>query len=119
VAQNFRCVYCDRDLLASIDDYDVWQFDHIVPVSQEGENKIENLAVACKLCNFAKRDFDPRLVAGDHASVEELRAIAKAHVTERRAEKRKRLDAVKDILFQHGLITPERFKRNVEPGIDQ
>lgn len=33
---DFCCEYCGRDLLASVDDYDVWQLDHVVPRSKEG-----------------------------------------------------------------------------------
>lgn len=60
IRAGFHCEYCDRDLLKSVDDYDTWQVDHIVPLSKGGsETEFENLAVACKPCNFIKRHWEP------------------------------------------------------------
>ena len=56
---GFKCEYCDRDLLASVDDYDAWQLDHIYPVSKEGSDDSLNMAVACKTCNSMKRAACP------------------------------------------------------------
>jgi 5-methylcytosine-specific restriction endonuclease McrA len=59
---GFRCEYCGTDLLRSVDDYFFnAQLDHIVPESRGGKTEPENLALACKTCNFLKRDavFDP------------------------------------------------------------
>lgn len=58
--QDFRCIYCDRDLLASYNDYDSWQFDHIEPQSNTGKHEYENIAVCCKACNFLKRADVPK-----------------------------------------------------------
>ena len=38
VNQGFRCAYCDRDFLASFNDYDSFQLDHITPQSCKGEH---------------------------------------------------------------------------------
>jgi 5-methylcytosine-specific restriction endonuclease McrA len=54
-----RCEYCDRDLLASFNDYDSWQIDHIYPSSKGGKDQYENMAVCCKTCNFLKRNYVP------------------------------------------------------------
>lgn len=60
VRAGFRCEYCGRNLLASIEDYDSWQKDHVVPISKGGaEEDFENLALACKTCNFMKLDHMP------------------------------------------------------------
>ena len=56
VQADFCCEYCGRDLLASIEDYDSWQIDHIIPNKNDDR---ENLAVSCKTCNFIKRRWDP------------------------------------------------------------
>ena len=57
---GFRYEYCGKDLLASYDDYDLWQVDHIVP---GGGDHLDNLALSCKLCNFVKRGTDPSKTA--------------------------------------------------------
>ena len=52
IRAEFRCEYCDRDLFASVDDYKSWEIDHIVPISQGGTDNDENVALACRTCNF-------------------------------------------------------------------
>jgi 5-methylcytosine-specific restriction endonuclease McrA len=37
IRTDFRCEYCTRDLIASVDDYDAWQVDHILPRVDERE----------------------------------------------------------------------------------
>jgi len=108
--QDFKCFYCKRDLLASIEDFDVWHFDHVIPVSKMGTDDIANKVVACKLCNFVKRNFDPRSTAREGATLEELRAIATEHVAAGLKEKKARLDKFNDVLLRTGLIRPERAK---------
>jgi CRISPR/Cas system Type II protein with McrA/HNH and RuvC-like nuclease domain len=111
ITQKFKCYYCDRDLLASIEDYDVWQFDHIVPISKGGSDSTTNKVVACKLCNFSKRNWDPQLVAGKDASMEELQRLALAHVMTEHNKKRERLNKVKQVLLKYGLIGQDRFEK--------
>ena len=50
---NFLCEYCHAD--------ERWQFvtftiDHIIPVSQDGDDSLKNLALACFNCNRCKSD---------------------------------------------------------------
>ena len=108
--QDFRCYYCKRDLLASIEDFDVWHFDHVIPVSKMGTDDIANKVVACKLCNFVKRNFDPRSEAGEGATLEELRVIATEYVAAGRKDKTARLDKFNEVLLRTGLIRPDRAK---------
>ena len=73
---EFKCEYCGRFLLASIQDYDTWQWDHLEPVSKGGGDEEENGAIACKLCNFMKRNFlpsAPLAVLGRRAYIEEVK----------------------------------------------
>jgi 5-methylcytosine-specific restriction endonuclease McrA len=60
IRAGFRCEYCLRDLLASVDDYSAWEVDHIIPKSkaesQEAFNSFENKAIACRTCNTIKSD---------------------------------------------------------------
>ena len=77
---RFCCEYCGRDLLASVDDYDSWQRDHVIPVSKNGEDEMDNLAVSCKTCNFIKRDWLPsaELIVGK--TRDQLVALARNHI---------------------------------------
>jgi CRISPR/Cas system Type II protein with McrA/HNH and RuvC-like nuclease domain len=115
INQNFKCCYCGRDLLASIEDYDVWQFDHIVPVSKNGADSTANKVIACKLCNFSKRNWNPQDVAGKEPSLEELQRFAKAHVTEQRQKKTAHLNKVKEVLLRYKLIDQGRFEKSSDP----
>jgi hypothetical protein len=92
IRAKFRCEYCDKDMLADVDSYDGWQKDHIVP---DGNDDVSNLAIACKTCNFIKRNSDPRVLANgeDRAS---LVAAARHIVSERRAKKEETLQKTKD-----------------------
>lgn len=47
---GWRCWYCESVLTP--DDAGI---DHIVPRCDGGRNDIENLALACQMCNYAKR----------------------------------------------------------------
>lgn len=57
--QDFRCAYCDKDFLASFDNYNSWQWDHIIPQSLDGEHNCGNIAVCCKTCNWLKNAYAP------------------------------------------------------------
>lgn len=111
IDQKFKCIYCDRDLLASIEDYDVWQFDHLIPISKGGPDNSENLVVACKLCNFVKRNFNVKEIAGENAPWEEYEMLARAFIVEKRREKAAKLTEVQKILLDADLISRERIER--------
>ena len=51
--KEIKCWYCGLDLSE-----DETHIDHIVPKSNGGENEIENKALSCSFCNFAKQDKD-------------------------------------------------------------
>jgi len=54
---KYRCEYCDLDFLASLENYKLWQVDHIVSVNAGGNEGIANLALTCRRCN---RDYKGR-----------------------------------------------------------
>ncbi len=86
---NFRCEYCDRPLLASIEDYDTWQWDHLEPVAKGGSYDDEtNGAIACQLCNSMKGTYTP---SGSLAELGRDAYIAKVR-TFLEAERQKKLD---------------------------
>lgn len=53
LAAEFRCEYCDKDLLESVDAYKDWQIDHIDPRSKGGPTTRENSALSCRQCNVS------------------------------------------------------------------
>jgi hypothetical protein len=79
---NFRCEYCDKDLLASVDNYDAWHMDHIVPLSRNGPHAFEHIAVCCGTCNYIKRAYMP-----EGSSREEKVSDARRYVQEHRSRK--------------------------------
>ena len=54
---NFKCEYCGLNILESVYTYELFQIDHIMPVSHGGSDTIDNYALACKLCNRIKRNY--------------------------------------------------------------
>ena len=47
---NGHCWYCGLTL----DPFNTFTLDHVVPQSQGGTNAVENLVAACKSCNSSK-----------------------------------------------------------------
>jgi CRISPR/Cas system Type II protein with McrA/HNH and RuvC-like nuclease domain len=53
---NEHCVYCNCKLsVKNLDDPSFATIEHLTPKSENGTNFIENLALACKLCNSTLR----------------------------------------------------------------
>ena len=53
---QYRCQYCDADLHGQTRRLSL---DHVIPFSQGGTNRDQNLATACKSCNSKKKDRTP------------------------------------------------------------
>ncbi|MBI2812684.1 MAG: HNH endonuclease [Opitutae bacterium] len=91
--QDFRCVYCQCDLLASVNDYDSWQLDHIFPSSRGGPHDFENIAVCCRTCNLLKHDCPPS------GSTREQRIDdARKHIQVRRMAKMDELEKLRILI---------------------
>lgn len=93
---HFRCEYCRRYLLRSIEDYDAWQVDHIVPLSKGGADEPANWALACEMCSVMKRDHD---ITGSTRA--ERLAAARRIIHEKRRVKHRELAAVQDVVNQY------------------
>jgi len=91
--QDFKCVYCGMDYLASFDTFHSIEIDHIIP---GGENTDENRVVSCRNCNWIKGTRKPN---GNNR--EERIADARRHVQQERLrledEAKKRLAEVTKI----------------------
>ena len=59
IEQDWQCIYCGSDYLASYDGYRSAELDHIYPQSMGGEHAYENIAVCCRTCNLLKSDYAP------------------------------------------------------------
>ena len=102
IRANFRCEYCDRDRLRSLDDYKAWAQDHLVPRKAGGRDDLSNMVVACHPCNSAyKKDWDPRTVAGADASREELIEAARTMIAERRDVEQAVLEEAQRLVAEH------------------
>lgn len=99
IRAGFKCEYCGRDLLASLDDYKAWAQDHIVPRSRGGANTLDNMAVSCHPCNSAyKKDWDPRSVTGAGATRGALIEATRLMIAQRRADEQVVLDQVRSLV---------------------
>jgi len=97
---RFKCAYCDRDMLASVDDYKAWQEDHIVPTSKGGADTEDNKVLSCRTCNVnIKGRWDPRDVCGANSSREERIKVVREYVEEKRTEQLREVSQVRDIVF--------------------
>ncbi len=90
---GWKCTYCGKDLLASMDDLMSAGSDHLVPTSRGGSRTQENRVPSCGLCNQLKSNIvvesveHARLViaARRQAYAEVWEAeVRKRHVTEGR-----------------------------------
>ena len=97
IRAGFKCEYCRRDLLASVDDYDAWQVDHVFPSSRGGTQGPENKAISCKTCNFIKRNWIPNGVTPATANRDEMIAQARRYIEEQRDERRRRLARISEL----------------------
>ena len=79
---HYRCQYCGLDGMANFENSLVMSVDFVLPRSEKGRKKPENLFASCRACNVIKgrRVFK---------TFEE----AKAYVLDRRAELRKEWEA--------------------------
>ena len=104
IRADFRCEYCGRDLLESVNSYYSWHRDHIVPQSQGGSSRLNNRALACRTCNFnLKRRWDPRTTAGKKAGRGELIKTVQRYVRDTRARiEREQLVPLRRLLRRRG-----------------
>lgn len=100
VEQDWRCVYCGKDLVGAFDDYNSWQWDHIIPRAIGGEHSFENLAVCCKTCNWLKRTYAP---SGTTRS--ELISDAQQYIRQQRAAYEQELNEIR-LLVRDGISRP-------------
>jgi 5-methylcytosine-specific restriction endonuclease McrA len=87
IRAKFRCEYCDKDLLASVDDYKEWTEDHIIPKSGGGNDDEENIAISCRTCNWSiKGKWNPVENTVEFVKRDQLIQIVREYVVKRRTD---------------------------------
>ena len=86
---GYKCEYCDKDMLASLDNYLSMEKDHIIPKSAQGREIVDNYALSCSTCNGSrlKGTWNPADEAGEGASRDELIQAVRRELKKRRDRK--------------------------------
>lgn len=96
---GFRCEYCGKDLLSSVENYKEWQEDHIIPKSKGGGETNDNYALSCRTCNFIKHIWDPReYCKGDINRGNLIKAVRK-YIEERRTDMQDEVNSYRKIVY--------------------
>lgn len=101
IRAGFKCEYCDKDLLASVDNYKEWQKDHIIPLSKGGEDINDNIAISCKTCNVnIKGRWNPADEStSDNPSRQELINVVRDYCIKRRTKMLSDICLFRQIVF--------------------
>jgi 5-methylcytosine-specific restriction endonuclease McrA len=100
IRANFKCEYCDKDFLASVENYKEWQKDHIIPLSQGGLDNMDNLALCCRTCNVnVKGRWNPLTVVENGQDRALLVEAVREYVITRRTEILAEVLNVRDVVF--------------------
>jgi 5-methylcytosine-specific restriction endonuclease McrA len=59
VRDGHRCVYCNKDILETLDSFAASHLDHLKPKHSGGTDDILNCVIACAVCNSMKGGFNP------------------------------------------------------------
>jgi 5-methylcytosine-specific restriction endonuclease McrA len=89
---GFRCTYCGKDILDSVDTYFLWTVDHVYAKKASNDDTEDNLVLACRIGNVnLKGQWTPPSAPKDALNREHTLAEAKDYVQRRRAEQEKRV----------------------------
>lgn len=72
VRAGFKCEYCGKPQLESVDAYFSWEIDHI---NLNGGEELENIALACRMCNHVKHFHVPKGATRSERIADTLRHI--------------------------------------------
>ena len=97
---RYRCEYCNKDMLASRNDYLSMQSDHIVPKSDGGSDDVKNQALSCAPCNGKrlKGAWNPESVVGNNASRKQKIQAVKQYLKDKSADLDKILSKYRQIV---------------------
>lgn len=122
IQAQFRCAYCDHDLLELFEDFRFSQTDHLLPKSKyPGFTDVaSNHVLSCQTCNILKRNWDPNqnedgslLIPKDATSLSdtqrsELIVRAKRRVQSIRDAKSREFDEFRRLLRHLSPSDPDR-----------
>jgi hypothetical protein len=93
---DFKCEYCGRDLLESVDSYKLWEHDHISP---GGADEPDNLALACLICNckLKNRWWKPDITGGSGSREDRINQV-RLFLADRRAALEPELDKIRTLV---------------------
>lgn len=97
---EFKCIYCGRDLLENLDTFASCHLDHLRPKKFGGQDNEEfNRVAACGVCNSIKGSFDP--LPGEAVTAESFsRAVqaAREYIKQKRCDE-ERCSYVRDYKY--------------------
>lgn len=103
VRANFRCEYCGKRLLSSLDNYYSWEVDHVIP---GGGDSLDNYALACHTCNHLKHHYVPSGDTRDERIIDARREIRR-----RRSSKTAELQKLRGVVGLPELVDATPLRR--------
>jgi 5-methylcytosine-specific restriction endonuclease McrA len=58
--QKYKCIYCKKNIKNN------FSIDHIIPISKNGSDLLENIQILCPSCNSKKHNKDPESFANEN-----------------------------------------------------
>ncbi len=109
VRDNYRCIYCGRDMISSLDDWLSLEVDHLIARKKvkagKDPHEDDNLVTSCNVCNKLKSNYHPEGVVPDDP--EKQIEIMREYVLEKRmAEQLRWLKALRqfDDFKEHHIL---------------
>jgi len=103
IRADFKCEYCEKDMLSDIDNYKLWQIDHIIPKSSQYEGfdyeNFQNKAISCTQCNKdLKSKWNPHSIVGKNKTREQYILSIKEYIKEKRKNKNSEVYEIRKIV---------------------
>jgi 5-methylcytosine-specific restriction endonuclease McrA len=110
-----ECEYCGKNMLESIDNYKLWQIDHIIPKSSGDENceDFENKALSCTQCNkdFKGKWYSQTVIKEKIDRSKYIDEI-KEYIRDKRSKKQKELDEINKLFDNYFTENQINLKNN-------
>jgi 5-methylcytosine-specific restriction endonuclease McrA len=101
IRADFKCEYCEKDMLKDMENYKLWQVDHIIPKSSGYSNceEFENKAISCVQCNKdLKGKWNPAIDVGYDKTRKEYITTIKQHILKQRELKNIEVSKIRAIV---------------------
>ena len=101
IRANLKCEYCRKDLLENMDNYKLWQVDHLIPKSSGYIDceKFDNKAISCVQFNKdLKGKWNPALEIGEGKTREKYIFTVKKYINKKRNDKNLEVAEMKRIV---------------------